>query len=79
MASNSLKNISLKTFRDFLKWEGLKKVTSKGTGHEKWIRSDLSRPVIIQSHIDPVPEFIVKNTLRTIGSSKERYIEFLKS
>jgi len=78
MATNPLKNIPLKTFRDFLEWEGLKVIRTTG-GHEIWSRANLGRPVPLQTHIDPVPEFIVKNILRTIGSSKERYIEFLKA
>lgn len=78
MASNPLKNIKLKTFRDFLMWKGLKHINTKG-GHEKWTRSDINRPVIIQTHIDPVPEFIVKNTLVNIHSNVNEYIEFLKS
>lgn len=78
MGQNPLKNIPLKTFRDFLSWKGLKQIRTEG-GHEVWSRKDLRRPVILQSHISPVPEFIVKNTLRTISATKEDYIEFLKS
>jgi len=77
MTANSLKNIPLKIFRDFLTSEGLKKIRTTG-GHEVWSRKDLNRPVVLQSHIDPIPEFIVKNILRTINSSKENFIEFLK-
>lgn len=57
---------------------GLSHIRTEG-GHEVWSRKDLLRPVVVQTHIDPVPEFIVRNVLRTIGSSKEDYIEFLKS
>lgn len=78
MGQNPLKNIPLKTFRDFLSWKGLKQIRTEG-GHEVWSRKDLRRPVILQSHISPVPEFIVKNTLRTISATKEDYIDFLKS
>lgn len=77
MGQNPLKNIPLKTFRDFLSYMGLNHIRTEG-GHEVWSRNDLLRPVIIQTHIDPVPEFIVRNALRTMGSSKEDYIEFLK-
>ncbi len=78
MSTNPLKNIPLKTFRDFLEFEGLKLIRTNGR-HEVWSRNDLLRPVIIQTHIDPIPEFIVKNTLRTIGATQKDYIDFLKS
>ncbi len=78
MGQNPLKNIPLKTFRDFLSYMGLKAIRTEG-GHEVWSRKDLLRPVVVQTHIDPVPEFVVKNALRTINATKEDYIEFLKS
>ncbi len=73
----SLKNIPLRTFREFLEYKNLKHIRTSG-GHEVWSRGDLSRPVIIQSHIDPVPEFIIKRNLSTIGSNRDEFIEFLK-
>ena len=75
--ATSLKNIPLRTFREFLEYKNLKHIRTSG-GHEVWSRSDLSRPVIIQSHIDPVPEFIIKRNLQTIGSNRDEFIEFLK-
>ena len=36
-------------------------------GHEHWTRADLLRPITIQTHIDPVPEFIIKNGLKQLG------------
>ncbi|MBQ9508816.1 MAG: type II toxin-antitoxin system HicA family toxin [Bacteroidales bacterium] len=77
MGQNPLKNIPLKTFRDFLTYMGLKLIRTEG-GHEVWSRKDMRRPVTIQSHVDPVPEFIVKNCLRDMAATKEDYIEFLK-
>lgn len=72
-----IKNIPLKDFRSFLLEKGLKEVKCKSGGHEKWTRHDLGRPVIIQSHIEPIPEFIVKNILTTIGSTKQELMKFL--
>lgn len=60
------RNIPLKDFKKFLVLHGLKCIRNKG-GHEVWSRKNLPRPVIIQTHIDPVPLFIVKNCLRTMG------------
>ena len=39
----------------------------------------MRRPVTLQTHVDPVPEFIVKNSLRNMNATKDNYIEFLKS
>lgn len=68
----SLKNIKLSVFRKFLEHKGLKKIRTNG-GHEVWSRNDLARPVVLQTHEDPVPEFIIKNNLRTIKSSRVEF------
>ncbi len=77
MAAN-LKNIPLKTFRQYLEWKGLKCIRTSG-GHEIWSRSDLTRPVTIQTHITPVPEFIVKQVLRALSVEKNDFEVFMKS
>ena len=51
-----LKNISLKTFRDYLLHSGLHHIRTKG-GHEVWSAKDLTRPVILQTHVDPIAAF----------------------
>ena len=70
-------NISLRDFRNFLETQGLKMIkSSKGRGgHEKWSRSDLDRPITIQTHVDPVPEFIVLQVLRHLGMSRKQFNE----
>ena len=76
--THKLKNISLKTFRDYLLYCGLHHIRTKG-GHEVWSAKTLTLPVILQTHVDPVPEFIIKNNLRTMGKSAEDLIKFLRS
>lgn len=76
MTTRKLGNISLKDFRTFLKKIGCVCSSIEG-GHEKWVREGLKRPVVLQSHIEPVPEFIVKNTLRNLGLSKEDYFNVM--
>ncbi len=75
--SKSLKNISLKDFRRFLEYHGLKVIRTKG-GHEIWGGTQLLRPITLQSHITPVPEFIIRNNLRTMDCTKEDLIKFLE-
>ena len=71
----NLKNISLKAFRQFLIYKGLKNIRNKG-GHEIWGGASVKRPVVLQSHVDPVPEFIIRNSLRILGVSGDEFWEF---
>jgi chorismate synthase len=76
MAKRSLKNIPLNLFRDFLISRGLKHIRTNG-GHEVWGGISTSRPVVLQTHVNPIPEFIIKNNLRTIGATPEDFINWL--
>lgn len=75
-ASRKLSNVPLKDYREFLKKCGCKCAGIKG-GHEKWTRKDLLRPIIVQTHVDPVPEFIILNALRTLGLNKQDFFNIL--
>ncbi len=69
----SLRNISISDFRKILELLGCSYSRSKG-GHEAWSRSGLKRPIIFQTHVDPVPEMVVKNAIRDMGISREEFI-----
>lgn len=71
-----LSNIPLSAFRSFLANEGLMNKGCKG-GHEKWSKEGLLRPIIIQTHISPIPERIIKNNLRVLGVSEDRLLKYL--
>ena len=71
------RNISLARFRKILAALGLEQVRTKG-GHEMWMKEGMLRNVVLQTHIDPVPEDIIKNNLRTIGLSMGEFEEKLK-
>jgi hypothetical protein len=77
MSIKKLSNIPLKDFRKFLKSEGLNiiKNTKGRGGHEKWSRLGMDRPITIQTHIDPVPEFIVKQVLRHLDMNRKTFSE----
>jgi hypothetical protein len=74
MSTHKLSNISVSEFRRLLELIGCKYIKTEG-GHEKWSRKDLRRPIIFQTHINPVPERIIKSNLRTLEMSR---VEFLK-
>lgn len=64
MSTKRLSNITIEEYRLFLRNVGCKFIKIEG-GHEKWTRKDLNRPIMFQTHISPIPEFIIKNALRT--------------
>ena len=80
MSTQKLSNISLKDFRKFLSNQGLNliKDTKGRGGHEKWSRSDLDRPITLQTHVDPIPEFIVKQVLRHLKINRENFFRAIK-
>lgn len=75
MYARKLSNIPVSKFRKFLESQGLKviKTTRGRVGHEKWSKSGMERPITIQTHIDPVPEFIVKQVLRHLKIDRETF------
>lgn len=76
MSTQKLSNISIASMRVFLAACGCEHVSTEG-GHEKWRKEGLTRPIIIQTHIDPVPEFIVKNILRNLQMSKADFFAIM--
>ena len=62
---------------------GLHKMRTKG-GHEAWVHGGLKRTVIIQTHIiqthvDPVSELVVRKTINDLGLTREEFISLLES
>ncbi|MBR5075299.1 MAG: type II toxin-antitoxin system HicA family toxin [Bacteroidales bacterium] len=70
-------NISLRRYRKILKHFGLAKIRTDG-GHEMWYKEGMLRNVVLQSHISPVPEFIVLNNIDTMGITKKELDEALE-
>jgi hypothetical protein len=74
---NGIKNVPLKKFKKFLEKPENCKCIRISVGHFIYSRNDLYRPFPIQTHVDPVPNFIVKNAMRWLGyKSKEKKEEF---
>ena len=74
MNTVKLSNIPLKDCRQFLFDTGCSRTTNgtKGRGgHEKWEKEGMTRPITLQTHVDPVPEDIVRNSLRDLGISRK--------
>ena len=77
MASNPLKNISLRDCRKILQNSGCQCNRTTG-GHEHWTWSDLMRPITIQTHIDPVPERIMKQIIAVLNIEKDKIKDYTK-
>jgi predicted RNA binding protein YcfA (HicA-like mRNA interferase family) len=56
----------------FLEHNGLKHIKTNG-GHAIYTRANLNRPIVIQTHICPVPEFIVSQILKHLGFTKKSF------
>ena len=74
----SIKNVSVNEFRSFLIHYGLKQIRISG-GHEIWSGKELTRPVVFQTHIEPIPFFILKNNLRTMGLTLKDLRDYLQA
>ena len=73
MNRQKLSNVPLADFRRYLFDQGCVRAEqgTKGRGgHEKWTKAGLLRPITLQTHVDPVPELIIRNALRTLGKTK---------
>ncbi len=70
----NIKNIPLRKFRKWLSSQGCKTIRTTG-GHEIWSRADLFRPLVLQTHIDPVPPRIIKQLLGYLNISVEDFLE----
>lgn len=76
MTVPKLKNISISQLESFLELAGCKYIRTKG-GHCMYTRCDLTRPLVFQTHIDPVPEFVIQILLRGLGYSKKDFFDIL--
>ena len=74
MSTHKLVNISLSELETFLTSCGCKHVGIRG-GHSKWEKEGLTRPIIYQTHKDPVPVHIVRGILRDLGMTPQDYFE----
>jgi hypothetical protein len=77
MSTQHLRNVSISLLESFLEQCQCKYIKNT-KGHVQYTRSDLTRPLIFQNHIDPVPEFIVQNLLRGLGYSKRDFFDILE-
>ena len=71
-----LSNISIAEFKAFLESKGCVRVDNGNEGHQKWERPGITRPIIFQTHIDPIPEFIVRNNLRNLEISRKEFADW---
>lgn len=73
-----LENVSLNDFRRFLISKGLELKGTSG-GHEIWSKPGMVRPVVIQTHVDPIPRDHISTNLRSMNVEKDKLVTFLGS
>lgn len=44
-----------------------------------WSKAGMVRPIVFQTHIDPLPEFVVKNNIAVIGISRKEFLDILET
>lgn len=76
MTIRQLKNVYLVEFESFLE---LAKCSYKRTigGHVIYESCDLTKPITFSNHVNPIPEFVIKNALRTLGLTKDDFFDIL--
>jgi hypothetical protein len=77
MSTRHLRNITISQLESFFELCCCKFIKNKKS-HAQYTRSDLTRPLPFQNHIDPVPEFIIRNLLRGLGYSKDDFYDILE-
>lgn len=65
-----------KQFDSFLLAVGCRFTREKGDHRIYW-RADLKRPIVVPRY-NPLPVFIIRNNLRTLGVSQEEYLKKLE-
>lgn len=78
MSTKKLKNLTLRDIRAFLILKGCVKDRTRG-GHEAWRKSGLARPIIIQTHKNPVPEHVARSIIKDLGISREEFLEKIQA
>ncbi len=74
----SKQSVKTRNFIKVIKHWGLTHRGTKGS-HQRWSKAGMIRPVIIQSGNKNIPEFHIRNNLRTIGKSWKEFFDTLDS
>ncbi|MCO6483702.1 MAG: type II toxin-antitoxin system HicA family toxin [Flavobacteriales bacterium] len=77
MSTQRLSNISFAQYCGFLELAHCSLIRTS-SGHDVFARADLLRPIVVQNHITPVPERIIRQGLRALGISKADFFAILE-
>lgn len=72
-----LSNLTINDLRLVLRYFGLEFLRTKG-GHELWAKPGMKRPIVFQTHLKPIPEFVVLNLMKTLGIDKQELVSILE-
>lgn len=71
-----LQSVKHAEFEKFLKYIGCTFVRQKGS-HKVYHLSGLLRPIIVPLHPGDLPVLVIKNTLRQLNYTTEKFLEIL--
>ena len=74
MSTMMLYILTLRYISAVLILNGCFKERTRG-GHEAWKKPGLSRPIVIQTHENPVPEHVVRSIIKDFDMSREEFLE----
>lgn len=77
MSTQPLTHIPLARYCAFLELAGCNLIRPRG-GHDVFARAYLLRPIVVQNHITPVPERILRQGLRALGMTKSDFFDILE-
>ena len=72
MNTYKINNVKLSVLKKYLKIKGAKKIRTKG-GHEIWSHKELNISITFQTHIDPVPGFVISQITEKFNDTKEDF------
>ena len=72
-----LSNLTINDLRLVLRYFGLEFLRTKG-GHELWAKPGMKRPIVFQTYLKPIPEFVVLNLMKTLGIDKQELVSILE-
>jgi len=73
-----LSNLTIDDLRNVLTLLGLEYKRTKG-GHELWAKPGMKRPVVFQTHLKPIPEFVVIKLIKTLGIDRNEFVKILET
>lgn len=74
----AIKPVRWQKFEKFLLANGCVYDRQKGS-HRVYKKPDLIRPIILPAHTKDIPVMVILNNLRTLGISRDEYLDYIEA